>query len=730
MKILHLLILVCLGTAFLIGITSLLSITRINAIASELSENETPKITTLYQMEILLEEAAKEIFDFSRLEQAPQKQHFEASINEFRVNAEGLRRLASTGGGEDEKELRLLLDDNLTKQFSYFKGLGERLISLQENQSEKILQRRALLIQKLDPIIDVHLQNILSPSDPQYAQKHEALLEMEINMHELFSASSGYIVKPDPSLKDRINDSIVDFQYWLERFLDLNGYYNGSNNNNSNGTDTAGSISVTATPAANTHRSLSMGKIMIVMEDDTTTTTADSDNNTPHTTAITLATGEEQQQQLTPTTAIAAATGVLATAPPPPQQLQQLQQIQNEGQAVQYAVVIKQDFDTVSKLTQDIIELEDIEQNQLSEFNRAETAISNLLDDKMEAIILLNIQALQGSANDMVTIALVSIVIAIMLAITLGIIISSYIAKPIKRLRQAVNEVEAGNLDAQFIDINDGDTEGGRRRRKVGGDGNRASKNNKNRISSFASEELIDLSHSFNSMTEKLKANDMMQKEFLGIASHELRSPIQPILSYADLATKGDLPYQQAMEKILTHALKLQSIANDILDVARIEAGQLNCVMRPVSVNRVVKDAVDSIRENLRKDVNLEVQLLEQDVEIGLDHDRIAQVLANILGNAAKFTKKGKIKIETSRASDDNSLIEIRISDTGGGIPEEILPRLFEKFATKDVGASAKQGTGLGLYISKAIVKAHNGKIFAFNNPEGGSTFVISLPIE
>src|SRR5215212_120005 len=261
MKILHLLILVCLGTAFLIGITSLLSITRINAIASELSENETPKITTLYQMEILLEEAAKEIFDFSSLEQAPQKQQFEASINEFRVNAEGLRRLASTGGGEDEKELRLLLDNNLTKQFSYFKDLGERLISLQENQSEKILQRRALLNEKLDPIIDDRLQKVLSPSDPHYAQKQQALLEMEINMHELFSASSGYIVKSDSSLKDRINDSVADFQYWLERFLDLNGFYDGTNNNSSSNNST-GSIPMTATPAADTHRSLSIGKIM------------------------------------------------------------------------------------------------------------------------------------------------------------------------------------------------------------------------------------------------------------------------------------------------------------------------------------------------------------------------------------------------------------------------------------------------------------------------------------
>src|SRR5918994_4628229 len=641
MRILQLLILVSLGTAFLIGMTSLLSITRINDIASELSENETPKITTLYQMEILLEEAAKEIFDFSMLEQAPQKQKFQASINEFRINAEGLRRLASTTEGQDDKELRLLLDDNLTKQFSYFKDLGEKLISLQENQSEKILQRRALLVQKLDPIIDIRLENVLSPSDPQYAQKHQALLEMEINMHELFSASSGYIVKPDSSLKERISDSIVDFQFWLERFLDLNGYYNSSNNNTKS-TDTTGSISVTDTPAANNHGSLSIGKIMTVMEVDNTTTTADSDN-TPPSTAITLATGEEQQQKLTPTTDIAAAAAlvVVATAPPPPlQQLQQLQQIQNGGQAVQYAIVVKQDFNTVSKLTQDIIELEDIEQNQLSEFNRAETEIGNLLDNKMESIILLNIQALQGSANDMVTIALVSIVIAIMLAITLGIVISSYIAKPIKRLRQAVNEVEAGNLDAQFIDINDGDTRGGGRRRI--GDGNRASRNNKNRISSFTSEELIDLSYSFNSMTEKLKANDRMQREFLGIASHELRSPIQPILSYADLALKGDVPYEQAIEKIFTHALRLQNLANDILDVARIESGQLNCVMRRVSVNRVIKDALDSIRDNLRKSVDLEVQLLENDVEIELDRDRIAQVLTNILGNAAKFTKEGK----------------------------------------------------------------------------------------
>src|SRR5919106_1218446 len=113
MKILQLLVLVSL----LIAITSLVSILLINNIATQLSEIETPKITTLYQMEILLEETAKNIFDFSRLEQAPQKQQFQENINEFKMNMDELRRLSSTA---EEDKLLLLLDNDLAKQFSNF----------------------------------------------------------------------------------------------------------------------------------------------------------------------------------------------------------------------------------------------------------------------------------------------------------------------------------------------------------------------------------------------------------------------------------------------------------------------------------------------------------------------------------------------------------------------------------------------------------------------------------
>jgi signal transduction histidine kinase len=733
MKILQMLILICLGTAFLIGITSLVSIILINDIASELSENQTPKVTILYQMQILLEEAIKDIFDFSRLEQAPQKEEFQANTNDFEINADELRRLAITG--DQDRELILLLDDDLDKQFSYFKDLGERLISIQVNQSDKIVQRRALLNEQLDPIIDDRLQKDLSPSDPQYPQKQQALLEMEINMHELFSASSSYIVKPDSSLKHRIDSSIADFHYRLERFLALNGYSddstsNDDDNNNDNNSSSAGSIPATTSAAADAHRSLLVGKIVGMAG---ATGIADNHNNTP-TATITITVISPQRQPMISTTIATTAAAANPPAPPSPSSpLLLLQQIQNGDQTLQDTVAIKRGFDRVSELTQDIIELEDTEQNQLAELTRVETELHDLLDNKIKPIILQDIQGLENRADSMVNMALASIAIAILLAVILGVVISSHIVKPIKRLRQAVSEVEAGNLDARVVGIDDGGRkEGGAR---GGGDGKSASSRsnkssgNSNSRSTLDSEELIDLSDSFNSMAERLKSNDRMQREFLGVASHELRGPIQPILSYADLAIKGDLPYEHAMETIFAQALRLQNLANDILDVARIEAGQLNCVMKQVSVNRVIKDAVASIRQNLRNDVDLEVQLLEHDVEIELDADRMAQVLTNILGNAAKFTKEGKIRIEASQPS-EKGLIEIRISDTGGGIPEEILPRLFEKFATKDVGASAKQGTGLGLYISKAIVKAHNGEITAFNNSEGGATFVISLPTE
>jgi signal transduction histidine kinase len=230
---------------------------------------------------------------------------------------------------------------------------------------------------------------------------------------------------------------------------------------------------------------------------------------------------------------------------------------------------------------------------------------------------------------------------------------------------------------------------------------------------------------------EELKLKEELKNEFIAIASHELRTPIQPLLGFALLAKKGKITQDAAWDGVLREARRLQQLANDILDVSRIESSSLLYKMEKVRINDLLEGVADSERTNLTKDVTLSLVVDEagKELEVELDRSRITQVLANIVGNAIKFTQKGSIKIE-GRTFLDKNKIEVKISDTGGGIPEYVLPKLFGKFVTKSVGETNKNGTGLGLFICKAIISAHGGEICAYNNPGGGATFMIALPIE
>lgn len=231
---------------------------------------------------------------------------------------------------------------------------------------------------------------------------------------------------------------------------------------------------------------------------------------------------------------------------------------------------------------------------------------------------------------------------------------------------------------------------------------------------------------------EELKVKEQLKNEFIAIASHELRTPIQPLLGYAVLAKKGKVSQEAAWEGILKEARRLQQLANDILDVSRIESGSLVYQIGKVSISSLLESVADSARANLAKGVSMELLVddASKDLEVDLDRSRMTQVLSNIIGNAVKFTQRGGIKVEC-RAFSSKNKIEIRVSDTGAGILEEILPNLFGKFVTKSTGdANAQGGTGLGLFISKAIVTAHKGEIYAYNNATGGATFTIVLPID
>ncbi|HXV47023.1 MAG TPA: PAS domain-containing sensor histidine kinase [Nitrososphaera sp.] len=231
---------------------------------------------------------------------------------------------------------------------------------------------------------------------------------------------------------------------------------------------------------------------------------------------------------------------------------------------------------------------------------------------------------------------------------------------------------------------------------------------------------------------EELKLKEQLKNQFIAIASHELRTPIQPLLGYAILAKRGKVSQEAAWEGVLKEARRLQQLANDILDVSRIESESLMYQMDKVTIGSLLESVVDSARGSLTNNVSMELLFddVSKELEVDLDRPRMIQVLSNIIGNAVKFTKRGSIKIECRAFANKNKL-EIRVSDTGTGISQEILPNLFGKFVTKSSGdIEGHGGTGLGLFISKAIVNAHKGEIFAYNNATGGATFTMVLPID
>jgi len=240
---------------------------------------------------------------------------------------------------------------------------------------------------------------------------------------------------------------------------------------------------------------------------------------------------------------------------------------------------------------------------------------------------------------------------------------------------------------------------------------------------------------------EQLKIHDKMQKEFINVAAHELRTPIQPIIGLTEVLQSRikDVKQQEMLEVTIRNAKRLMQLTNDILDVTKIEGKSLDLKKEEFNLNDVVINAMNDITlgRDFLKNENIRLSYKPQDILISADKGRITQVISNLLSNAVKFIKKGGlggtviVDIEkkrvrrTAQEDKEHDVVVVSIKDDGPGIDTEIMPRLFTKFAAK-----SDIGTGLGLFISKSIVEAHGGKIWAENNADGrGATFTFSLPI-
>lgn len=235
----------------------------------------------------------------------------------------------------------------------------------------------------------------------------------------------------------------------------------------------------------------------------------------------------------------------------------------------------------------------------------------------------------------------------------------------------------------------------------------------------------------FHDMTN-LRKLEKIRQDFVANVSHELRTPISSIKGYAETLLDGALYDKENAEDfikiILSDADRLASLIDDLLNLSKIESGKLELEYRRYRFFPIVEKVRESLKKTIaEKSISLKIEIPENLPEILVDETRIKQVLLNLIDNAVKYNRTGGDIIISARAIKD--FIQVNISDTGIGIPEKDLPRLFERFYRVDKARSRELGgTGLGLSIVKHILQAHNGEISVSSEEGRGTTFTFTLP--
>jgi len=277
---------------------------------------------------------------------------------------------------------------------------------------------------------------------------------------------------------------------------------------------------------------------------------------------------------------------------------------------------------------------------------------------------------------------------------------------------------------------------------------------------SAANKELADTINKLSLANEQIRQREGLQKDFVNVAAHELRTPTQSILGYTELLQvtydqeeqegselgskkKHNVESRKALDAIFRNATRLDKLANDILDVSKIESNILNLNKQRLNLSQKIRDVISDLSTNeMRKDPyvkNININFESKgtnDIYIEADKTRIYQVISNLLKNAIKFTNEGgsisitaDVRLDKEpRLNGEEKVAVVKIKDTGRGLDDNIFPKLFSKFSP-----SSSEGTGLGLFISKSIIESHGGMIWAENNKntlegQNGATFAFSVP--
>lgn len=292
--------------------------------------------------------------------------------------------------------------------------------------------------------------------------------------------------------------------------------------------------------------------------------------------------------------------------------------------------------------------------------------------------------------------------VAFVLAIILALAITRSVADPLGRMAGAAEAIALGNYDQQ--------------------------------LPPQGPDEVRRVANSFNTMAAQVKATRQMQRDFVANVSHDLKTPITSIGGWSQALLDGtaDTPadQQRAAETIYDEAQRMSRMVNELLDLTRIETGQLQLGRQPIDIGEILAD----VHRNLslrahEKQIDFMLDVLPTPPVIG-DLDRLTQVFTNLADNALTYAPTGG-QVRLTARTFDGQWAEGIIQDNGPGIPAEELPRIFERFYQVEKSrtrGSGRRGSGLGLAIVRELVEAHGGQVFAFSRPGQGTTFTVRLP--
>jgi len=337
------------------------------------------------------------------------------------------------------------------------------------------------------------------------------------------------------------------------------------------------------------------------------------------------------------------------------------------------------------------------------DINRLTAVLADATTAKADDLIAENASASAGSRNLVIGVATGALVLALLL----GLVLSWSVVGPIQRIDARLETIAAGDFSGH-VDVANRDELG-------------ALAANVNRMN----DELDRL-------YDELETASRHKSEFLASMSHELRTPLNAIIGFSQVLRErmfGDLNEKQEeyLDDILVSAYHLLSLINDVLDLSKVEAGQIELEIAPFSLRDTLESGVVMVRERAG-DEGVRVELsADQSIDpVEGDERRIRQVVFNLLANAVKFTPEGgAVDVSASRL---NGEVRVSVSDTGPGVALGDRERIFEEFQQTDVGLALAEGTGLGLALSKRLVELHGGRIWVESELGHGSTFVFTLP--